>query len=434
MVGQRHVEAVAYRDGLLHAYVSDLNRRPLPLRGQFGKATLHAESGDVLRALGRVSTPTGPGLGGRFDPFNADEVTIELDLIVDGEPLNVEFVLAVAAVPAPLRPLPRRCEAVANTTAAAGHPDLWCKMDLGRAVSAIDVAPNAGAFVVGAVDLPTTAWDLADGRRLARFARAPEVPALPGHSAHAQAPNAVRVRPPYGQETVVVVENRLLVYASATGKLRAELPAADGIVLDAGWFDGGDAILTFLAYRPQIFRVARDGTAHAAIADLGVNVVAIAVSDSGDRFAAATTDSHVVIASAHPTVPARPLARRNDRPLTRISALRFAGDLLLAVTRAGELQVWDVETGELLATADGLHALVSLAVRADGLVAAAGDADGNIHLFDLSELPTLTQRSVLALHQSTVTAIDWAQDRLVSGDEQGVVAVWQPSLAAPMAR
>jgi hypothetical protein len=419
MVGMLHVEALAARDGSLRVYLSDLDRRPLPMPGVFGKATAHFDTGDVVRALGRVATPSGPALGGRFDELRSDRVDVELDLVVAGEPYNIEFVLPVGGTNAAPAPMPARCRPPIE---AGVRRRPHCTIDLGRAVSALDVAPDATVFVIGAVDLPVTAWSLVDGRRLASFQAPIDSAAVAGRPAHASAPNAVRLRPPSGRDALVAVENRLLLYETRSGKLRRELAAAEGIVMDARWKARGGDLVTFLAYRPQLWRLGLAAAAHERIADLGVNVVAIAAAVDGDRMAAATSDSHVAVLETSRTTTTRVLAQRTDRPLTRISALAFAGGRLLAATRAGEVEAWDLDSGELSSATDGMRALVSMAAAPDGRTVAVGDADGGVHLL---EVPSLVERETLGFHDATVTALSWQGEYLVSGDEGGRVAVWR---------
>jgi len=93
MSGTRHLEAMLQPDGLLRVHVSDLHRKPLPVDGAKGSATVPAASGPVTVPLGvrgetlEAVVPAPPG--------SLAEVRVEVTLR-DGEHLLVDFTLPVA--------------------------------------------------------------------------------------------------------------------------------------------------------------------------------------------------------------------------------------------------------------------------------------------------------------------------------------------------
>src|SRR5262249_15668808 len=66
-----------------------------------------------------------------------------------------------------------------------------------------------------------------------------------GAGPHADAANWVAVSPD-GRETVVAIENRLLLHATASGRLARELPPFRGVVRSVAW--AGDVLLVSLFY------------------------------------------------------------------------------------------------------------------------------------------------------------------------------------------
>jgi WD40 repeat protein len=136
-----------------------------------------------------------------------------------------------------------------------------------------------------------------------------------------------------------------------------------------------------------------------------------------------TVDGTVVLTAPHSTVAPLDLELRAGRTIGAISALRFIADSIVAVTSRGEIRVWDRSSGRLRAVRDGLPALGALACNDAGTRLAVGGAGGRILVLDLADLAT---SATLVLHESTVTALDWRDEYVVSGDASGRVAVWRP--------
>lgn len=417
MVGDYHVEALAVRDGTVRAYLSDMERRPLPLRGLFGKATLHEGEQSLTRALARMSSPTGPALGTCFEEFQGDDATVEFDLIRGDETINVEFVLPLARAARRERVIPKRCASSQRREYyAVSRP--WCTMDFGRAVAALDLSPRGDLFVVAPVDLPFTAWSLPDGKRRSQFDPPPEVAPTTGHHAHADAPNAVVALPPDGAEAVVVLENRFLRYATDDGRMLGEWPAADGLVLDAQWLAADKSLLVSIAYRAHLARVGASVEAPKALGRMSDNVMAFSVSPTDGRVAIADSEGRVSVFDAVAgTAPVLMSSR-----LARVSALAFAGEYLAAASKDGLLRTWHAISGAQVGDYGNMPPQLAIKSDPSGTRVVAGDAQGGLHLF---AVPALRRGLKMEFHGDAITGLAWAGEFILSGDVAGRVAVWR---------
>jgi hypothetical protein len=417
MVGNFHVEAVASRDGVVRAYVSDFSRRPLPLRGFFGKATLHDGDKAVVRAMGRMSTNTGPALGTRFDEFEAAEVLVEFDLVRGDDIINIEFLLPLERAARRKPVMPKRCDSEQNPNYyAVSKP--WCFMDFGRAVAALALSPKGDYFAVAPVDLPVTAWALPDGKRLSQFKPAPDVPPAPGHHEHADAPNAIVSIPPDGLTAVVVLENRFLRYAVDNGRLLGELAAADGLVMDAQRPAAVQPLLASVSYRKQLVRIGEDDDATTAFASMASNISAFTVSFDGARVAVADESGVVKVFEAADDRSGVEMSTR----LARIASLVFAGDYLAAASKDGVVRVWHATTGGQVGERLKLEPQLRIAADHTGRRLLTGDSKGGLQLFTV---PALRPGLAMKFHRAAITALAWSGESIASGDEAGAVAVWR---------
>ncbi len=416
MVGDYHVEAVAARDGVVRAYLSDISRRPLPLRGFFGKAILHDGDNAITRALGRMSTNTGPALGTRFDEFEVDEVVIEFDLVRGEETINVEFLLPLERAVRKKPQMPKRCEPMQNKAYyAISKP--WCSMDFGRAIAALALSAGGHYVGVGSVDLPVSTWSLPDGKRRAQFKPAPDVPPAPGHHEHADAPNALVAVPPDGAEAVVVLENRFLRYESGSGRLLGELSAADGLVLDAQRPSEKGPMVAQISYRKDLVQIADDDSAPRRFAAMDAMIVAFAVSSDGARVAVADDAGVVRVFDS----AGLQLAEMSTR-LARISSLAFAGDYLAGTSKDGFVRAWHATSGGQVGERGMLPPQLRVVADPSGRRLVVGGAKGALRLFTV---PALRPGLQMDYHKAAITGLAWSGESIVSGDESGVLAVWR---------
>jgi hypothetical protein len=89
MAGMIHLEARAEEGGLVQVFLTDRWRKPLPLTGVEGSVSLATTEGnrDLALVAGRDA------LEARAPRFEGREVNATVRLILDGEPIDMHFVL-----------------------------------------------------------------------------------------------------------------------------------------------------------------------------------------------------------------------------------------------------------------------------------------------------------------------------------------------------
>lgn len=154
------------------------------------------------------------------------------------------------------------------------------------------------------------------------------------------------------------------------------------------------------------------------------------------------------VAGGHVTVweldPAWPLERllggeEAELPADRVLALDFSPDGTLLATaggepsRSGELALWDVASGRLLAQLADAHSdtILAAAFSPDGRYLATGAADRLLKVFSVPELRELYRFEGHAHH---ILAVAWRGDgeRLASAGAEGVVRIWNPHAGEPL--
>src|SRR5213083_2316179 len=106
MVGMRHLEAVAARDGSVRVYLTDVWRRPLPLAGATGTVTVDLPEGSREIPLAAHDA----ALEGSGPPFTGDAVAAHVRVVQAGELLESHFVVPLGT----------------SMTGAAGIPPEGC--------------------------------------------------------------------------------------------------------------------------------------------------------------------------------------------------------------------------------------------------------------------------------------------------------------------
>lgn len=170
----------------------------------------------------------------------------------------------------------------------------------------------------------------------------------------------------------------------------------------------------------------------------------VAELDDGLSDATVTPDGRVVLASGYDgtlhlrrldaDLAAPPLQLPgHDDTLTAIATVGNA----LAVTTSFDrsVRVWSLADATELRTRRGdiLARIRSLAVSPDGKIAALGDSEGSVHVWDLEGC---LETQTLGRHEGSVIAIAFSPDahRIASVGSEGCVKVWDLADGMPVAR
>jgi len=411
MAGMIHLEALAARDGTITLYLTDLWRRPLPLDDVSGTVTIDvadgprtvalAHDGDLLAAM----TPLPP----------APSVNVRFDLRRAGEPVEVNFLLPLAQGTSGAAGVPSGgCTRPAPSDTNAPLPR--CTLSFAQTVAALGATPDASTLLVAQVDLGISAWRLPAGAFAVGFAPPPPVALTVPEPPHAEAPNAVEVRPD-GREVVVAMENRLIVYALDTGRVLRALTGPAGIVRAVSWSPDGTSLLVSTFYTPAGFLVdAGDGRVLRRL-PVEREAAAVAFAPDGRRAAVGSETGTVALFDLEASTP--PIVVRAARASVR--GLAFAGDAVVAVSEDGLIAIFDARSGSPISERrldTSVHA-VAFNVRR-GVVATAG-LDPHIEVTPIADGPPLSR---LSSHTAQILSLTWAGDTLVSGDAAGRVALW----------
>jgi hypothetical protein len=405
MVGMLHLETVAGRDGVVRLYLTDVRRAPLGVADVAGVVEVDLPGGRralPVVARGDVLEADGPPLAG-------DSVALHVRLTRAGAPLAADVVLALDGGGRGAPGVPAvACEpVVAPPGASARRP----RCTLAPSAPITGLATHGTDVLLLAVDGIVSAWRMPT----MAFARgfAPPPPA-PGDAApHADVVTAIALAPD-GGETAVAVENRILVYETATGRLRRELPSRAGDVRAVAWSPDGALLLASV--------VEHGGTAWLVRADDGRSAGRVPLEHVGGALAFAASGRAAVggldeIALVTPDGAARVLAE----PMGPVDALAFADDRLLSGSGDGAVRVWDVATGRAVARWPAPGGILALAPAPDGRRVASAGRDGVVRVHDLDGDVVAT----LAWHDAPVVSLAWSGTALVSGDAAGRIAVWE---------
>ena len=411
MVGMLHLEAVASPAGTIRVYLSDVWRRPLPLADVAGSVTLALPDGKhelPLVAAGDVLQAIGP-------PLVVRDLPVHVHLARGGELIEEHFVLPPGggrsgAAEAPLE----GCVRPAREPGVEGRLPR-CVLTFQQPVTAIDAVPDGSAVLVAVVNGGVSAWAMPDAAFILGFAPPPAIAAPVDAPPHPDAVGAMATSPD-GRETVVAIENRLLVHATASGALVRELPAFRGVVRAIAWSGDGTRLLVTLFY---------DAAGHVLAAGDGRELrkiaveregAAVAFTSDGTRAAVGSEVGPIAMVDLAAERPAVVLAE-SDRP---VAALAFAGDRLVSGDGDGALRVRD-GSGAITARAATAPGLLRLAVAPGGRLVATAGLDRTIRLHDLSSGSLVES---IAWHRAGVWGLAWAGPVLVSGDGEGRVAFW----------
>jgi YVTN family beta-propeller protein len=410
MIGLIHVEVVALPTGLVRAYLSDLWRRPLSVRGVTGTVRLALPGGN--RTL-RFEEST-DALEARTAPFTADSVLANVALVRDGLPLEMNVLLDLTGGRAGASVVPETGCVTPSHAAESGRSPR-CTISFGRGFAALGVVPDRTRMIVAIEHAATTVWSLPDAALVMGFEPAPSEPVLPGQ--HQHDPRVIAVSAD-GTATMLAIGARLARFETATGRFVESHPGPSGMLADVAWAPDGKRLLVAASGDGKAY-VLDAGDAH-VITTVPVEGEAIAVAlDASGRYAAvATAVGTIALADLGSDAPPRVLTPS----LQPVAGIGFAPGHLVAAGTDGTLRVFDVATGNETARIDVGARLVRLAIAPDGASAATADRERVIRIH---ALPAGTIVEPLTWHRANVAQLAWgAGPTLVSGDTEGELAVW----------
>jgi hypothetical protein len=405
MDGDLHVETAAAPDGRVRVYLSDLRRRPLPVRGVTGSVT-------VLRPDGSLELPLRPGddaLEASGPPLAVGDVRVRVALVHAGRTVELHPVVPVGIVPG-LAGLPRACTPVVGPPLRNQIlPE--CTVSFARMVRAVAPLPDGYTVLVAVFGHGVSIWQLPAGGAVGAF---DPMPGGEPEAEHVHPVDALAVRPD-GREAAVAIRGSVLRYALPDGRLVATLArdhhlvralaySADGTRLMLGTFSDGSVHTVSAADGRVLARLGleRSLTAATLAAD-----AAVLASETGplSLFAAGLDGEARVLDAA---APARAVALARTR--------------VLAASDDGSVAGWNVPSGRLAYRTPPGTPLLALAVQPGGRVVAIGAHDGAVRLHRVADGRVVR---TLAWHTAPVQALAWAGRRLISGDASGQLAVWQ---------
>ncbi|MDX2171340.1 MAG: WD40 repeat domain-containing protein [Deltaproteobacteria bacterium] len=415
MVGMIHLEALALPDGRVRLYLTDLYRQPLPLDAVAGAVTLRLRDQAPTLPLARGADALeaqGPPLAG--------EVIAAFALTRDGAPVEANFMLPVAASggSAPTGAAGIPLDGCVAPPAGGGGRLPRCTLRFARPVAALAGNAARALLAVAVVDQGMSAWRLPGGTFAFGFAAPPAVALAVPEPPHPEAPNAL-VASPDGSEIAMALENRLIVYDAADGRLRRSFNGPGGIIRAAAWMPDGRALLVTSFYRAAAVLLA---------ADDGRVLRQYAVPREGAGLAIAA-DGRLAIGDEQGGVSV--FATDAERPAYAVAggrgparAVAFAGAQLLIGGDDGRLRAVAASNGAPHFDLPLPAAIHQLAVSPDGSrVAAAVGLAGDVALVSLADGRVV---ATLPGAGAQVLALAWTTATLAVGDVNGRVALWEP--------
>ena len=410
VVGVTQVEVLGSPDGRVRVYLSDVERRALPVEGTTGTVRLNLPG--AVRTLALVQA--GDALEARTAPFAVESVVADVSLVRQGQPLSLTVLLDLTGKRAGV-PLVPQTRCVAPEPAATAGRAPRCVATFESTFTAIGATPGGERVIVAVSHAATSVWSLPDATVVMGLDPPPPVPLPQG--VHEPDPRVIAVRPD-GTEIVVVLGSRLVFYDAATGRFRRQLDGPGGAIASLAWSPDGVRLLVASAADGKAHLLdARDGRVLRSIAGEGlVGVVAI---DPGGRWAAAGTGAGTLLIV---DLAGEGSPRAVAPSLQSLAAVAFADDRIVTAGSDGTLRLFDPATGRETARADVGSALTLLAVAPDGRHAATADAERTIRVH---RLPDGAVVEALEWHRATLGVLAWgAGQTIVAGDNDGTLAVW----------
>ncbi len=294
-----------------------------------------------------------------------------------------------------------------------------CVVSFRRGTTAMTASPDGTTLLIALLDVEPTTWTLPGLGFGHHFAAIPAEEHAPA-GGEREGPQTLIVAPD-GRTTFFAVEDRLLRYDVASGKLLDELegPENTGMVYEVAWSpDGGRLLVASAGDGKARLLDARTGRIERTLPIAG-RVVKLAFDRDGRRAAAGTEVGVVAIVD---------LAERTTKPrvLTpstqEITGLGFADGFLVVAARDGHLRLFDPANGGLVKDVATGAPTARFALSPDGRLAAASDDQNVVRVI---ALPGGVVRHTFAWHQASITALAWGVGpTLLVADNDGELAAW----------
>ncbi len=148
-----------------------------------------------------------------------------------------------------------------------------------------------------------------------------------------------------------------------------------------------------------------------------------AMNRVGRMFAAAFQDRSIRL---YATDDATEMQRMQDNFLSTSIAFSPRGDIVATGTVERVVKLWDIRTGECIATLEGhTYPVLALAFSPDGTKLVSGSGDTTLIIWDIDNQSKINQ---LKGHGFYVVAVDWDPNdhRIVSGSVDANICEWDP--------
>jgi WD40 repeat protein len=294
-----------------------------------------------------------------------------------------------------------------------------CVVSFGRGTTAMTASPDGAVALITLLDVDATAWTLPDLAYAHGFDPIPEEAGEAAHGGEKEGPQALLVAPD-SRSALFAVEDRLVRYDLASGKVLGEFEGAEGrgMVDNVAWSPDGRRVL---------LTSAGDGKARLADVAAGRILRTFAVEGRVVKMAFAPDGHSAALGTEVGTVAIVDLeaAGRKPRVLTpstqEITGLAHLDATLVVAARDGKLRLFDREGKKLAEAATGGPITRFALAPKDGLAAVA-DADNVVRVFTV---PGLAEHARYAWHQASITALAWgAGPTLLAADNDGELAAW----------
>jgi WD40 repeat protein len=292
-------------------------------------------------------------------------------------------------------------------------------VSFGRGTTAVTVAPDGSQLLMAVLDIDPTTWKLPALEFGHHFDPIPEEEGEEVHGER-EGPQALVVSPD-GRTTLFAVEDRLIRYDLATGKVLGDIdgPEGQGMINDVVWSPDGKTLL---------IASAGDGKARLLDADNGKVLRTLPVDGRVVKMAFDRDGRRIAVGTEIGTVAVVDLFLRGGRPrllkpsTQEITGLGFSADALVVAARDHRLRIFDLTSGTLKKQVDLGAPGARFALSPDGRLAAVSDDRNVVRVVDL---PNAVVRHTFAWHRASITALAWgAGPTLLVADNDGELAAW----------
>ena len=294
-----------------------------------------------------------------------------------------------------------------------------CVVSFGRGTTAMTASPDGTTLLIALLDVEPTTWTLpavAFGHHFAPIPAEEDEPA----GGEREGPQALVVSPD-GATALFAVEDRLIRYDLASGKLLGDFEGPDGkgMVQDVAWSpDGSDLLISNAA----------DGKARILSSKSGKLLRTLPVDGRVVKLAFDRASKHAAVGTEIGTVAILDLDAPGAKPRTitpstqEITGLGFVDGELVVAARDGHIRLFDVATGTLAKDLALGAPTARFALAPDGRLAAASDDQNVVRVVGLPDAVVL---HTFPWHQASITALAWGVGpTLLVADNDGELAAW----------